>query len=168
MESIKVTVKNTINEKRRAVIFGMQDSAFNNNSKYSEFIDFTTDEGVHITMNGLEFPERRKFMEEEINNVAPEIEYVIFKSNKQDRYTRIGMYTQDANGTELFQSTHLLAISGKNTSSDATELITEDIENGKVLRLYKFPSRLNIMTSMLFNLKPKEEIEMEFIIKPKK
>lgn len=52
---MEITIKNTTNEKKKAVVFGIKhkDNIWYPNAEKEDFFDFTTDNGVEISIDGV-------------------------------------------------------------------------------------------------------------------
>ncbi len=155
---MEIKVKNTTEERKRAVLFGFSDDCYGKAMyRYSEpnFFNIKTDEGIEIQFDGNSSLEYRLSCVKATHNVfrLKSIEYTSsFELNKIG-FGNFKTLAIDANGQHLFTDVHLQMYMSASPKSEYPLILTG--ERNVALR------GIDCQTSYLLILNPNEEITLK-------
>lgn len=142
---MKVVIKNITNNHSNCVLFGFDDRCFGYHKSDKDFLNLKTDEGIVIYVDGDDTDvSRKKFINALGQNFFKfkELEY----SSNIVPYNGFQHLQTDANGSKSIENIFI-----SNRKEPNIPIVVENIHKG-----------IDIMTSYLIKLSPREEITLNF------
>lgn len=154
---MELVIKNNKNKKQRAVVFGSLDCntiLFHDSEKEVDFFDFSTDDGIDISINGDVTFENRLKLINKTKNWAIRIKDIEYYSNLSIP-SMFHVLRSDVNGVRIINPIILQKFL-KPSQENIFPIIIDSNE-----AIFHGLGLIDYLTSLLFILKPNEEIRIK-------